>query len=104
MLRTVTASAWSEEDRALMLGYREYLGTLCSGGCGQPKALAHHWDNDGWFEADDSVVCHACTAIRQAEREDSSEPAKPVRLISVRDVRDYEKKPLPQTPERRSRR
>jgi len=103
--QAITASAWSDEDRRLMLAYREYLSTLCPGGCGQPREIAHHWDMDGWYEAD-AVTCHACTARKRAEQEDSSEPVKPVELIGVVDVRDYDKKPLPpaKTPATRARR
>lgn len=100
MLRTVTASPWTEEDRKLMLAYREYQATLCPGGCGQPRDRAHHPDNDGWFEAE-TTTCYACTARAQAERADSNEPVKPVELTSVVDVRDYEKKPLPPMPDKR---
>lgn len=89
-----------------MLGYRSYLVTLCPGGCGQPRALAHHPDNDGWYEAE-TTTCYACTARVQAEREGSNEPVKPFGLIGIVDVRDYDAKPLPPLPpisERRRRR
>lgn len=99
----MAASPWTEEDRALLLAYRAYRDSLCQGGCGQPSSLAHHWDMDGWFEAP-GVTCYACTARAQAERADSTEPVKPVELFGVINVRDFDKKPLPATPERRSRR
>lgn len=107
MLRTVTASPWTEEDRALMLGYRSYLATLCPGECGQPRELAHHWDNEGWYsvEDEDRTTCHACTALKQAG---AKEPIEPVEFLTISHPRDYATKPLrptpPKKPERRPRR
>ena len=86
-----------------MLGYRAYLATLCSGGCGQPRDLAHHWDNDGWYETE-GTTCHACTALKQAG---SKEPVEPVEFLGVIHPRDYATNPLratPIKPERGSRR
>lgn len=93
--RAVTESPWTEEDRALMLAYRMFLDSICDG-CGQPKSLAHHPDNDGWYEvAPQRVICHACTAIRRVEQEGSKEPVKPVELIRLVHDRDYSTHPLP---------
>jgi len=36
---------------------------LCS--CGQPAVLAHHPDNDGWYEAE-KVQCNSCAARERA--------------------------------------
>lgn len=84
-----------------MLGHRAYLDTLCPGGCGQPRDLAHHWDNEGWYEAT-PTVCHACTALADASN-DGDEPTKPVELLTVASVRDYDKKPLPPMPVKTAR-
>lgn len=96
MIRTVTESPWTDDDRKLMLAYRMYLDSLCPGGCGQPKRLAHHPDNDGWYEVDDEqvVVCHACTALEQAAKDGSSEQVKPVQFYVIRHDRDYSTRPL----------
>jgi hypothetical protein len=93
LLRAFTASAWTEEDRALLLARDAYLATLCSG-CGQPKETAWHPDNEGWFEVTQSFECNACTALRR-ESDPSSEP---VTFHAVTDTRDYEKSPLPPLP------
>lgn len=103
VLQTVTASAWGEDDRKLMLAYREYQSSLCPGGCGHPRERAHHPDNDGWYVAE-GVECHACTARARAERADSKEPVKPIELFGVVDIRDYTTQPLPAMPTRPERR
>lgn len=95
MVRTVTESPWTDDDRKLMLAYQQYLDSLCQGGCGQPKRLAHHPDNDGWYDVDgERVVCHACTALRRAEDDGSKEPAKPVEFLVLNHERDYNTHPL----------
>lgn len=43
----------------LSLALTVYEDGLCS--CGQPVAVAHHQDNDGWFEAH-KTQCHSCAA------------------------------------------
>lgn len=91
MTRTTQRSEWSAEDRLLLVAYRAHLGTICDG-CGQPKAQAYHSDNDGWYGvADETVVCHACTAIAQH----SNPNAEPVELLRLVHDRNYEKNPLP---------
>lgn len=57
----VEAPAWTEADRALLLGLEQHEQTLCPGGCGQPRELAWHEWMDGEYEAT-KWVCHACTA------------------------------------------
>lgn len=95
LVRTVTEGAWTAEDRALMLAWREYQRSLCEG-CGHEKAKAWHPDNEGWLKVpDDRQICWACTAIREAQHEGSSEPVKPVEYLTVIDTRDYNAKPLP---------
>lgn len=94
VVRQVTASPWTEEDRALLVAYQLYRESLCDG-CGQPKHLAHHPDNDGWYDvAPDPVQCHACTALAKAG---SKEPDKvePVLMYRILHDRDYGEKPLP---------
>lgn len=91
--RAYTASAWTEEDRALMLARELYRSTLCKG-CGHPIDKAWHPDNEGWFEVTQTFECHACTALR---REGNSE-AEPAEYYAVTDTRDYEKDPLPPMP------
>lgn len=95
VVRTVTESPWTEEDRALMLAYRMYLNSLCSGDCGQPRALAHHPANDGWYGVGERVICHACTALKRAANEGSKEPVKPVEYYVLDHDRDYDANPLP---------
>lgn len=94
-VRTVTASPWTEADRALMLAFQLYESSLCPGGCGQPKALAHHPDNDGWYGIAEKVICHACTALKRAANEGSKEPVQPVEFHVLEHDRDYGARPLP---------
>lgn len=93
VIRAFTGSAWTEEDRALLLARDVYLATLCKG-CGHPKETAWHPDNEGWFEVTASFECAACTALRR-EAEPS---APPVEFYAVTDTRDYVKNPLPPMP------
>lgn len=91
LTRTVAGSGWTSEDRTLLLAYRQYLGGLCK--CGEPRARAHHPDNDGWYDVDAAatVVCHACTAIER-HRDPAAKAVEYLRLVHTR---DYEAKPLP---------
>lgn len=91
--RVVTPSPWTDNDRALMLAFQLYKRSICDG-CGQPRHLAQHPDNDGWYDTTPAVVCHGCTALRAANHE-GTDPVKPVELFGVVHTRDYEKKPLP---------
>ncbi|WGX98722.1 hypothetical protein [Nocardioides sp. L-11A] len=96
LARTVTEPVWTDLDRALLMAYQRYLGSLCPGECGQPKALAHHPANDGWYGIADTVICHACTALKRAANEGSKEPVKPVEFHVLNHDRDYQANPLPQ--------
>lgn len=77
-----------------MLARAMHRRTLCPG-CGHPKATAWHPDNEGWFEPNE-VTCHGCTAERGPE---VNGRVQPVKWVSSRDGRDYEKKPLPPFPD-----
>lgn len=96
--RTVTASPWTDEDRALLLAYGKHKASRCPG-CGEPKSLAWHPDNDGYYTVPDDlrVVCHGCTALAKVRAEGSSpssEPVKPVEYLGVIHDRNYETHPL----------
>lgn len=101
----MTRSPWTDEDRALLLAFSLYEESLCS--CGEPRNLAHHPDNEGWYTIDNdpeegsAVVCNACAAIEKnkAEAEKSDLPYG-LRPVLVHD-RDYEAKPLPPLPTKR---
>lgn len=86
VVRTVTASPWTTEDRALMLAYEQYLATLCPK-CRHPKATAWHFDNEGEFEVVEQYTCHPCTL--------QVDGPEPVQFVSVADTRDYAEDPLP---------
>ncbi|VXC44008.1 hypothetical protein [Nocardioides sp. AX2bis] len=95
---TVTSSPWTDEDRALLLALASYEESLCA--CGEPRALAHHPDNDGWYHVETeaehgAAVCHACGAIEhwRSETKAGDVPAGLIPVL-VHD-RDYEAKPLP---------
>jgi hypothetical protein len=93
VVRAYTASAWTEEDRALMLAWDHYRKGLCPR-CGHAKESAWHPDSDGWFEVTATYECHACTALAR----EGDPAAEPVEFHSVTDTRDYEKNPLPPFP------
>lgn len=79
-----------------MLGWRMYQSEMCGGGCGYPRSVAHHPDNDGWFEVrdEDTVTCHACTALRRAQDNEGSKPVEPVEFAVVAYTRPNDQ-PLP---------
>lgn len=91
MVRTITRSPWTVEDRALMLAYRQHRDGIHDR-CGQPKAKAWHWDNEGEYEASKvPTICWACTAMDRAEKADA-----PVHVLHhVEYVRDETRNPLP---------
>lgn len=57
-----------------MLALTIYEEGLCS--CGQPLVLAHHPDNDGWYEAH-KKQCHSCAARERSTQAKGTEPYKP---------------------------
>ena len=59
--------------------------------CGHPKDKAFHPDNEGEYDAEETVVCWACTALDQA----ADPKAGPHEMRIIRDKRDYDAKPLP---------
>ena len=75
-----------------MLAYAAYKDSLCKG-CGHPRSEASHSDNDGYYEADEPVTCHACTALARAAAE-SEKDFKPVEYLGVRYTRPADL-PLP---------
>lgn len=91
MVRTVTSSPWTSEDRALLLAYEQYKQTLCPG-CHHPKETAWHLDNGGYFEPGARFVCHACTAMRDSG---DGSTVDPVEYGGAVDTRDYAEDPLP---------
>jgi hypothetical protein len=91
VLRVVTSSAWSAEDRLLIAAWRTYKASIHER-CGHPIATAMHPDNEGWFEQVDEVTCWACTA---AEGRNKDGTTKPVTFPVVVYTRDEAEKPLP---------
>lgn len=88
--RTIVGSAWTAEDRALMLAYRRYRRTLHER-CGHPIDKAWNPKNDSAMYDAVVGVCHACTAMEQALGQ--TEPQKVV--VALNDTRDYDAHPLP---------
>lgn len=95
MVRVVTASPWTEEDRALMLAWRIYQASICSG-CGHPKATAWHHLNEDAFDSEGDFVCWACTAAQAPGEGGKREWVKYPVIV---DTRDYDQFPLPGPPE-----
>lgn len=54
---------WTDKDYLLSLALTIYEDGLCA--CGQPIVLAHHPDNDGWYEAH-KRTCQSCAARERA--------------------------------------
>ena len=93
------SSSWTAEDRALLLGWRMYQDSLCR--CGEPKEIAWHPANSGWYSVDEdeggaTFTCHACTAKAEAEHE-GGDAVKPVRYFQVAYTRGADDRPLPET-------
>lgn len=94
MTRTVTPSTWSQEDRALILAWRIYRDSLCDG-CSQPRAVAWHWDMDGWYDVE-VRECQACSAVdSRMSDERGGEDDHRKRYPMVHSTRDLGAKPLP---------
>lgn len=62
---------WSERDYVLTLVLTKWEQGLCS--CGQPIAVAHHPDNDGWYDPK-VTQCHSCAEM---ERHTGSKDYRP---------------------------
>lgn len=93
VLRSFTASPWTEEDRALMMAHAQYVASLCKG-CGHPKEKAWHPHNDGWYEVTETFECNACTALAR----ESNPAAETVEFHAVTYTRDEANNPLPPMP------
>lgn len=65
---------WTDKDYVLSLALTIYEDGLCS--CGQPTVVAHHVDNDGWYEAQ-KVQCYSCASRELATANSGSEPYTP---------------------------
>ncbi|MCW2132883.1 hypothetical protein [Arthrobacter sp. VKM Ac-2550] len=65
---------WTDKDYVLSLALTAYEDGLCS--CGQPIAIAHHPDNDGWYDAH-KTQCHSCAARERATQSDGKQQYKP---------------------------
>lgn len=95
VIRSVTSSVWTQEDRDLMLAWREYQLSLCPG-CGHPKETAWHHHSEDSFEHQGDFICWACTAQQEPNEQGEREWVKfPV----VTDTRDYDRFPLRGSPE-----
>jgi hypothetical protein len=87
---SVTSSPWTQEDRDLMIAWRQYRDSLCPG-CGHPKKTAWHHHSSDSFELEGYFVCWACTAQKEPDANGEVELEKyPV----VVDTRDYTVFPL----------
>lgn len=65
-----TRGDWTDKDYVLTLALTIYEDGLCV--CGQPMAVAHHPDNDGWYDAK-KIQCHSC-AKREAASAGKADP------------------------------
>lgn len=63
-----------DKDYLLTLTLTVYEDGLC--GCGQPMALAHHPQNDGWYEAH-KTQCHSCASRERATAGNGKDPYTP---------------------------
>jgi hypothetical protein len=80
---------WTDKDYVLSLALTIYEDGLC--GCGQPMAVAHHPDNDGWYDAK-KTQCHSCAKREQANTgKQDPPPGEKVYTIYTRPT----DKPLP---------
>lgn len=84
---------WTDKDYLLALALTIYEDGLC--GCGQPITLAHHPDNDGWYEAH-KIQCHSCASRENATKGTGKDPYKPMPGEKVYTSYDRpDSKPLP---------
>ena len=84
---------WTTKDYVLSLALTIYEDGLCS--CGQPLAVAHHPDNDGWYDAH-KTQCHSCAARERETKGTPQSPYKPQPGEKVYTVYTRpESKPLP---------
>lgn len=80
---------WTDKDYFLTLALTIYEDGLCS--CGQPMAIAHHPDNDGWYDAR-KVQCKSCAKRESANTgQQTPEPGEKIYTVYTRPA----DKPLP---------
>lgn len=51
--------------------------------CGHPKDVAFNPDMAGWFEARDDLVCQACAAAEEYQRDSKMAPGQQVRVVNT---------------------
>jgi len=85
----ISKGGWSETDRLLTAALKLHEQSKCSNGCGHYTDEAWDDDADGWYEADDSTVCHACAARErwQRDHQDGTARPEPGQLLRVVDTR-----------------
>ncbi len=75
------SSGWTSLDRLLTCALQIFEQSLCPD-CRQPARLAFDADLDGWFEADDTIICCSCAA-KERYMKDVKDP-EPGLKIGVR--------------------
>lgn len=80
---------WSPRDRGLAEALIVHEDTT-HGPCGHQLSESTNDDMDGWYEVDDSTVCHACAALERFrdEAKDGAEPGVLLRVVDVRPPQD----------------
>lgn len=84
---------WTDRDYLLALALTIYEDGLC--GCGQPVIIAHHPDNDGWYDAK-KTQCHSCASREMATAGTGKDAYTPLpgEKVSTKYTRP-DNKPLP---------
>lgn len=55
--------------------------------CGVDRDIGFDSESDGWLEVDDSLVCVACAALEQYQKEHEKSPPEPGTVLRVIDTR-----------------
>ncbi len=82
MTSTLAEPEWDEETRGWARALLWHDSGLCGCGCGFPANVAQDPTNEGRFNVDDPVRCHARTALElKQERMAAGESPQPHALL-----------------------
>lgn len=76
-------STVTPEDQAEMLALVMHEQSLCPCGCGYPRSIAWHDDNDGYFETGEPIICYARRVLDEWDA-DTPREQRPPGLVAPR--------------------
>ncbi|MDR6861978.1 hypothetical protein [Phycicoccus sp. 3266] len=78
---------WTPQDRQAAVALVEFENSIHT--CGHPQSESFDQAKSGFYEVDDTLVCHACAALEEY-RKANPQAAQPGQVLFIRDTSDDE--------------